>query len=73
MIECSFLPLSCSCTMNADGSLMIQVTETSSGRVELLVTGVSTTTLTSSRAIADLVSELRSEMDGREISFQSSE
>lgn len=59
--------------MNADGSLMIQVTETSSGRVELLVTGVSTTTLTSSRAIADLVSELRSEMDGREISFQSSE
>ncbi|KPW47399.1 hypothetical protein ALO95_200082 [Pseudomonas syringae pv. antirrhini] len=52
---------------------MIQVTETSSGRVELLVTGVSTTTLTSSRAIADLVSELRSEMDGREISFQSSE
>lgn len=72
IIECSFLPLSCSCTMNVDGSLMIKVTEPSSGRVELLVTGVSTTPLTSSRAIADLVSELRSEMAGRKIGFEPS-
>ncbi|WP_446739752.1 DUF1652 domain-containing protein [Pseudomonas sp. YL2] len=25
MIECGFLPLSCTCTTNADGSLMIKV------------------------------------------------
>lgn len=40
IIECGFLPLSCACTLNADGSLMITVTEPLSGSVELLVTGV---------------------------------
>ncbi|WP_131107186.1 DUF1652 domain-containing protein [Pseudomonas sp. Sample_10] len=62
IIEYGFPPLSCSCTVNPDGSLMIKVFEPSSGRVELLVTGVSTTDLTSSRAIANLISELRTEM-----------
>ncbi|XUK69746.1 DUF1652 domain-containing protein [Pseudomonas yamanorum] len=73
IIECGFLPLSCSCTINADGSLMIKVTEPSSGSVELLVTGVSTSRLTSSRAIANLIGELRSEMAQRKTSFGSSE
>ncbi|HEX9142973.1 MAG TPA: DUF1652 domain-containing protein [Candidatus Binatia bacterium] len=62
IIECSFLPLSCICTSNPDGSLMIKVFEPSTGHVELLVTGVRTETLTSSRAIAELVGELRGEM-----------
>lgn len=73
IIECGFLPLSCSCTLNLDGSLMIKVTEPSSGSVELLVTGVSTAPLTTSRAIANLVGELRSEMAARKTSFESSE
>lgn len=73
IIECGFLPLSCSCTLNLDGSLMIKVTEPSSGSVELLVTGVSTAPLNSSRAIAELVGELRSEMAARRTSFESSE
>ncbi|MEB0222950.1 MULTISPECIES: DUF1652 domain-containing protein [Pseudomonas] len=73
IIECGFLPLSCSCTLNLDGSLMIKVTEPSSGSVELLVTGVSTAPLNSSRAIAELIGELRSEMAARKTSFESSE
>ncbi|MFJ5254038.1 DUF1652 domain-containing protein [Pseudomonas sp. NPDC088414] len=73
IIECSFLPLSCSCTMNVDGSLMIKVTEPSSGQVELLVTGVSSRPLTSSRAIANLIGELRGEMIASKTSFHSSE
>ena len=73
IIECGFLPLSCSCSLNPDGSLMIKVTDPSSGSVELLVTGVSTTPLTSSRAIANLIGELRSEMTAREVSFESNE
>lgn len=73
IIECGFLPLSCSCTLNLDGSLMIKVTDPSSGSVELLVTGVSTAPLNSSRAIAELVGELRSEMAARRTSFESSE
>ncbi|WP_454564976.1 DUF1652 domain-containing protein [Pseudomonas sp. AIG] len=73
IIECGFLPLSCSCTLNVDGSLMIKVTEPSSGSVELLVTGVSTMPLTSSRAIANLIGELRGEMSARRTSFKSNE
>jgi hypothetical protein len=65
IIECGFLPLSCSCTTNPDGSLMIKVFDASSGRVELLVTAITTETLTSSHAIARLIGELRTEMANR--------
>ncbi|WP_338581156.1 DUF1652 domain-containing protein [Pseudomonas sp. MAG733B] len=68
-IECGFLPLSCICTANSDGSLKIEVFDPSSGQVELLVTGVTTDKLTSSRAIADLIGELRSEMAVRRAHF----
>lgn len=73
IIERGFLPLSCSCTQNLDGSLMIKVTEPTSGSVELLVTGVSTAPLNSSRAIAELIGELRSEMAARKTNFDSGE
>ncbi|MCS3839080.1 hypothetical protein HNR03_003688 [Pseudomonas sp. JAI111] len=69
IIECGFLPLSCTCTVNPDGSLMIKVFDPSSGQVELLVTAVTTEKLTSSRAIAALIGELRSEMAVRRTSF----
>ncbi|RKS27432.1 uncharacterized protein DUF1652 [Pseudomonas sp. WPR_5_2] len=65
IIESGFLPLSCTCTTNPDGSLMIRVFDPSSGQVELLVTAVTTETLTSSRAIANLIGELRTEMANR--------
>ncbi|MGE8483667.1 MAG: DUF1652 domain-containing protein [Pseudomonas sp.] len=69
IIESGFLPLSCTCTLNPDGSLMIKVFEPESGRVELLVTGISTENLGSSRAIANLIGELRSEMAARKVAF----
>ncbi|MCR4536789.1 DUF1652 domain-containing protein [Pseudomonas sp. 18.1.10] len=69
IIECGFLPLSCHCTVNPDGSLMIKVFEPTSGRVDLLVTSVTTSGLNSSRAIANLIGELRSEMTERSVSF----
>ncbi|TNB81536.1 DUF1652 domain-containing protein [Pseudomonas sp. Fig-3] len=62
IIECGFQPLSCTCTANPDGSLMIKVFDSTSGRVDLLVTAVTTSQLTSSRAIVNLIGELRSEM-----------
>ncbi|UDU83138.1 DUF1652 domain-containing protein [Pseudomonas sp. HN2-3] len=73
IIECGFLPLACACTLNPDGSLMIKVTDPSTGSVELLVTGITTTTLTSSRAIASLIGELRAEMSVRKSTFESHE
>ena len=68
-IECGFLPLSCCCTVNPDGSLMIKVFEPVSGRIELLETGVSTKNLTTSRAIAQLIGELRLQMAARKPAF----
>lgn len=69
IIECGFLPLSCKCSVNPDGSLMIKVFEPSSDRADLLVTTVSTEKLTSSRAIANLVGGLRSEMRSKKPAF----
>ena len=66
IIECGFLPLSCTCTVNPDGLLMIKVSEPSSGRVDLLVTAVTTEKLTSSHAIANLIGELRFDMATRQ-------
>lgn len=62
IVESGFQPFSCTCSVNPDGSLMIKIFDPISGRVDLLVTGVKTNELTSSRAIANLIGELRSEM-----------
>lgn len=72
IIECGFLPLSCTCTINPDGSLMVKVFDPASGRVDFLVTGISCANLTSSRALANLIAELRSEMACRNTSFPAS-
>lgn len=72
IIESGFLPLSCACTVSPDGSLTIKVYEPSSGRVDLLVTGVPISNLTSSRALANLIAELRSEIASCQSSFRNS-
>lgn len=70
IIECGFLPLSCTCTFSPDGSLTIKVYEPSTGRVDLLATGVSVSELNSSRALANLIAELRSEIATCQPSFR---
>lgn len=62
IVESGFGPLSCTCTVNADGSLRITVFEPESGGVKLLLTGVSTARLTSIRDISNLIGELRTEL-----------
>ena len=61
IIESGFEPLSCECTESL-GLLRIEVHDTATGRVELLLSGVSTAELTSVRAISDFIGELRTEM-----------
>jgi hypothetical protein len=62
IVESGFLPLSCSCRMNPNGSLTIKIYDAESGRVELLLNGVSTAQLNSVRDIANLIGELRTEL-----------
>lgn len=57
-----FLPLECVCTVNSDGSLRINIFEPESGRVDLLLTGVSPEGLDSIRSISNLIGELRTEI-----------
>ncbi|MGY4495966.1 DUF1652 domain-containing protein [Pseudomonas sp. TE3610] len=59
IIECAFLPARCTCTVAPDQSLTVQVTDPVTGHVELMVTGISTDRLSSSRAISNLIAELR--------------
>ncbi|MBI6853973.1 DUF1652 domain-containing protein [Pseudomonas cichorii] len=66
IIEVAFLPLSCTCTVvpglsPARTTLSVQITDPSTGRVELSVTGISLERLKTSRDISDLVAELRDE------------
>jgi len=69
IIECGFQPLSCTCTYNHNGSLVIKVFEDETGRVELVATAVSTANLTSAQSIENLIGELRSEIAFRTTSF----
>lgn len=62
IVESGFYPLSCTCTVNPGGSLRVTIVDPESGRVELLITGVSTSTLTSVREIANFIGELRTEL-----------
>ena len=66
IIESGLLPRSCTCTVNPKGSLLIKMIEPSSGRVELFVPGLLASELTSSRAISNLISELRIEIAARQ-------
>ncbi|MBC8781685.1 MULTISPECIES: DUF1652 domain-containing protein [Pseudomonas] len=59
IIEESFRPLECQCTLVTGNSLQVRVTDPATGRVDLLVTGISTNTLVSPRAISELIAELR--------------
>jgi len=69
IIELGFLPLRCQCTVSHDSSLTVKVFDPDSGRVDLLVTGISTVRLTSARAISNLVGELRSELVANQQAF----
>ena len=62
IIESGFLPLSCTCTANAGGALVIKIFDPVSGRVELQLNGVSASGFTSIRSIANFIGELRTEM-----------
>ncbi|KIH83489.1 DUF1652 domain-containing protein [Pseudomonas batumici] len=59
IIESSFLPTRCQCSLGADESLTVKVFDRKSERVDLVVTGIQASTLDSSRAISDLIAELR--------------
>ncbi|MDB6050153.1 MAG: hypothetical protein JWR17_2899 [Pseudomonas sp.] len=63
-LEKSFAPLACECTVGADARLTVRIFDRDTGRVDLVVTGITIEKLRSAEAVAKMVDELRYEIDG---------
>jgi hypothetical protein len=61
IIESAFLPLTCRCTLDIHGDLVIELTDPTAGS-NLVTGGIPIASLQTSRDIANLVAELRAEI-----------
>jgi hypothetical protein len=62
MVENSFEPLACECIVCADGSLTVRIFDDTTGRVDLMVTGIALSKVKTLEDVAVLVEELRDEL-----------
>lgn len=62
IVECAFLPLACSCTIDSNESVTIQIRDPVTYQVYLNVTGISRAELSTSRQISQLVMQLRQDL-----------
>jgi hypothetical protein len=65
IVESGFLPMRCRCTVDAAGLMSIQLFDARNGHADLMASGIPTTTLTTSRAIAALVGGLKEQLTAR--------
>lgn len=62
IIESAFLPLRCNCTVIND-AMTVEVVDPLTERVELVASGIALHRLDTSRALCDLILELRSDLN----------
>lgn len=66
IIESSFLPKRCQCTLSPDLSMTIKVySDRTTDHLDLMVTGINAKHLNGCREINDLIAELRVDMQNR--------
>jgi len=66
IIESSFLPKRCECTLSPDLSMTVKVFgDHQTDRVDLVVTGIDAASLNGCREINDLIAELRHDLEYR--------
>ena len=66
IIESSFLPKRCQCSLSPDLTMTVKVyADKQTDHVDLMVTGINAKRLTGSREINDLIAELRSDIQHR--------
>lgn len=64
IVESSFLPKRCQCTLSSDLKMTVKVySDGETDQVELLKTGIDANSLNGCREIQDLISVLRSDME----------
>lgn len=61
ILETSFLPTCCVCDVDGNQTLTVRLINPTTHQVELTVTGIDAQSLTSSRAMAKLVMEIKEE------------
>ncbi|WP_207285651.1 MULTISPECIES: DUF1652 domain-containing protein [unclassified Pseudomonas] len=66
-LERSFSPLACECTLTGDHSLTVKLYHPVSGQVDLVVSGLSLTTLGTPDAVQALIEELRYELESNSL------
>ncbi|AVX88878.1 DUF1652 domain-containing protein [Pseudomonas koreensis] len=69
IVESGFPSLECECTQVEQGLLRIKVYEPDSGRVELLLNGVSPEHLVTIRDLSNFIGELRTEISAGRRAF----
>ncbi len=62
IVESSFLPSKCQCSVDASGLMAVQLFSPGAGQADLLVTGIPVSSLSTSRAIASLITGLKEEL-----------
>ncbi|WP_287815399.1 DUF1652 domain-containing protein [Pseudomonas sp.] len=67
IIESSFLPMRCQCTVAQDKSLTIKVFDQAHEGSDFTVTGIQAQQLNSSRAIINLIAGLRADLKGQHL------
>lgn len=66
-IEEALLPLTCEFTLCRDASLTLKVFDAESGRVDLVVTGISVSKLQTPQEVEKMVDELRYELHSNSV------
>ena len=61
IIESEFLPIKCICSIDPEGRMTVSLYQSQKGHAAFITEGLATGHLTSSRAIAGLVGELKQE------------
>ncbi|KTC62664.1 hypothetical protein AO262_02050 [Pseudomonas fluorescens ABAC62] len=62
IIEVGFLPLECRCTSTTANELTIEIMDRATG-ANMIVSGIDATSLGTSRAISELIGQLRTEFE----------
>ncbi|WPO98227.1 DUF1652 domain-containing protein [Pseudomonas sp. HR96] len=61
-LETAFLPTKCQCIIEPEGTLTVQLINPRTAEIDLTVKGIVMAKLTSSRALAALVAEIKEEL-----------
>lgn len=62
IIERAFLPLACTCEQGLDESFSVRIEDPHAGKLYVVATDIPIARMASSRAISDLIAELRGQL-----------